>query len=196
MSDYQVEGLALSVGYALLVFLPVFILVVRGRKSRRVSPKRAATLVALSCGPGFFFVMGVVLIIEQNVRFLQIEFLGAAMLIFALIWFAVYAGPLGMGWMGRWDNYPYPESKKKALSLATETEAPVAPLKVRRLARWRFLIGETTLADIVIIVGGGLVVHQPYLIVIGVVVALVHVIIFVVIWRAKHKQLEEKGWRW
>ncbi len=140
------EFLIAFVGPLLLGFIPLMVYVHKGRKSGKVSPKLAATLIALGCIAIPYVCMGILL------RISSLQYWGVGMFAFLLVWLSIYIGPMGAGLTGKWDNYVYPQRKKEnKQSLVTETKASVIPIKSHRPASWRLLILEILLGEIIFI---------------------------------------------
>lgn len=187
-----------SLGYALIVFLPVFLYAQRGRRTGKMSPKMAATLVALAVAfiSPYTFLIDVIFF-NGPTQQIPWDLIWLAAGLFVLIWLAAYAGPLGMGlgWAGRWNGYVYPERKKKGNQLPVTT-SPTTLTGQKHQNSWRRLMWEMGLGELAVLLGVGLIFQKPFIIPLGVGIVLLHLLAFAAIWRWKHKQLEEKGWRW
>ncbi|MBI2831941.1 MAG: hypothetical protein HYX79_06770 [Chloroflexi bacterium] len=191
--DITIAIIALS--YTLIGGIPFWVYLNRGRKSGKISPKLAATLIAL-----FYTAIPLAVIaifLRESLSSWYLQYWGIVMAIFLLTWLAVYVGPFGIGLTGRWDNYVYPERKKgTGQPVTTENKTSDTHVKPRSQASWRLFVGKMVLGELVVFIGSGLVFNNTYLIITGIGIAVTHVVIFLAIWYRKQEQLKKKGWRW
>ncbi|MFC1989288.1 hypothetical protein ACFLVW_01795 [Chloroflexota bacterium] len=183
--------------YTVFVIIPFMVYLNRGRKSGKVGPKLAATLLALIYVAVPLIGIGIDLFLRKILDSGYLQYCGLIILIFWFVWLAAYAGPFGIGWTGKWDDYVYPTRKKKELPLTEETGVSAMPGKLSQIIRtWRVWTAVVVLSEIVIFVGCGLLIHNNLLIVIGIIVAPIHLVFFLAIWHWRQRQLKQKGWRW
>ena len=185
-----------TIGYLVIAGIPLIGYLDKGRQSGKVTPKLCATLWALFFVGLPMFVISIVF--WPGFTSSSFLLLGFSMLGFLLVWLAAYAGPMGIGWTGRWRHYVYPARKnKKEPPLTMAARVPAIPSRLSQLVHtWRFWTGIVVVSEIVIFIGGGLIFHNARLITIGIAVILIHLIAFLAIWYWGQKQLREKGWHW
>jgi len=170
------------------------VLVHRGRKSGKVSPKLAATLIACSVGIPVTAI-GVVSGIYTSPSFLQ--FIVADILIFIFMWLAVYSSPFGIGLWVKWDEYVYPKKIRKDQESSMDLRMPASQGKSASIFQsWRFWAGMVATGEFVVLTLCGIILHNNFIIFIGIIIAIVYSAVFIGIWHLKQAWLRQRGWRW
>ncbi len=185
--------------YYVLVCLPtVGVYINRGRQTGKVGPKLSATVIAMT----LFGIPAIGLWIYSGIKngvWLTLEPWGLVIIMILILWLGAYAGPLGAGWMGKWDHYAYPQKRKGVRESPTRTAKIVAGNngKLPHLVRsWRVFTGAIVMGEIVIFVGGGIIFSIGFLTIIGIGLAVIHIIVFLAIWHGRQQHLQAQGWRW
>lgn len=182
--------------YLLLVFGPTIgIIVNRGRQTGRVGPKLSATLIALTSigipATGGWIFFG----IKKGV-WLILPFWGVIMLMFSVMWLAAYAGPLGIGWIGKWDHYIYPQKKKQEPQPGAEVPKAQTEQSVNMLRSWRAFTLTFVTSELIVFVVVSIALSIDLLAVLGIGLALLHWTASLLFWHWKQQLLRERGWRW
>ncbi len=156
--------------YIVFIGIPIGIYLERGRQSGKVGPKLGATLLTtITIGlPWILFCVWSIIECGLVGSVIAHSFI---IILFILMWILVYAGPIGAGWYSKWDHYVYPSKKKETDGLSDTPVKGVSNSENNRnslFRSWRFFTGVMVTGEVIIFLGGGIILSNILLVIIGI----------------------------